>query len=255
MNKKIIYLSVFLVLALFIISACQIEPIGKATPGGGGGIKTKFVDYTFEVSDAMDLTSDPKLPGFGTANTVHIWSSKDNAIKLPKKYFNNITNDKNTNDIWFTVVMNRDEPRLQYGGLYVFYVDKTFKKKAFAGNFSGTYIGQKFYLLDNNANFGHDFNVIKFNLDNIGVKYPSPQKETRVYARFTTTGDYRGYKLGSYRALEEKSEMGGGVEGSGSFDGLTNKDFITRFLKVRNPKENGASDRVSISIATLPPAN
>ena len=252
MNKKIIYLSVFLVLALFIISACQIEPVGRRAPGGGGGAKIQFVDYTLEVSDATDLTSDPKLPGFGTANTVHIRSSQDNAIKLPKKYFNNITNDEDTTDIWFTVVMNKDEPRLKYGGLYVFYADKTFKKKAFAGNFSGTYIGPKFYLLDNNANFGHDPNVIKFNLDNVGVKYPSPQKETRVYARFTTTG---GYKLGSYRNLEEKSEMGGSVEGSGSFNGLTSKDYITRFLKVKNPKENGASDRVSISIATLPSAN
>ena len=48
LNKKIIYLSIFLVLALFIISACQIEPIGKRASGDSRGIKVQFVDYIFE---------------------------------------------------------------------------------------------------------------------------------------------------------------------------------------------------------------
>lgn len=107
-NKKVIYISVFLVLALFLISAC--EAVGRRLP-------SRYSDNTLspestitsscniEFSQGIDLLSDNynKLPllsnedkkSLGVANVIHMKSDKANGIKLSKSGLS-----IQTNEIW-----------------------------------------------------------------------------------------------------------------------------------------------------------
>jgi hypothetical protein len=123
-NKKIIYLSVFLVLALFLASACQNEAVSKKvinkeavvdqeTEGYGGvsygtgisGCKIEYVQNTDFVSDIYNtypfsqIASSEDKNYLATASVFSLKSGKEDGIKLTKVK-NGVISTVTTNEAW-----------------------------------------------------------------------------------------------------------------------------------------------------------
>lgn len=248
LNKKLIYLSIFLILALFLVSACK-EAVGKISTAE---LKSN-VDYLFELSENLDLTSDSKVPGLTVANTIHIKSSRDNQIKLPKTNFFNLSKDKLTNEVWLTI---KDQK------LYVFYKDKqNLNKKTFAGFFNQDV---PFSLdLANNKKLISEFDLAPTELPiHLSfVDYQLTDQSTTILKNIKIMYAYNNLlqgginSLGKTKSLEEADEVqfctfeqsdhrgGGGCTNIGTLD----KDYKTSYgSTVLNPKANGANDMTLI---------
>lgn len=208
-----------------------------------------YFDLTLELVEGIDLTSDTKVPGLSNANVLHVKAQKDDQIKLIQSGsgLGNISADKETKELWLTD-----------NGVY--YHDKDLKKKTFAGNAtSGVGFAQiqfddtkstNLVLNRTNTPTGQPPGTANITgwvlqLDAVGDSTDdlTAQRDTLYTSWTNSSGGVT--QLGATKSSEEAGE----VNWEGTNVGTKDENHRTRYgTIIKDPKSNGASDRVELSI-------
>ena len=243
-NKKIIYLSLFLVLAVFLVSACNEAKGAKIQPGPSS------IDYPFELLENVDLSSDSGVPGFSNEDTIYVKVSLKGYMELYKSDFSNLTKDKKTNEVWIAIKENRK---------YVFYKDlERQNKKTFAGEIikfpTNIKLGEKKLVI---SEFYNPL-TLKF----MDYAFKNNQTQEEYYFAINFLYDEENFNsLGNLKSLAEPNEVqfcsyqsgGGGGSGGCVTLGTMNRDYPTEYgSTLLNPSQNGPNDKVKIRVSLIP---
>ena len=213
-----------------------------------------YMGLTIELSESVDLTSDSKIPGLSTANTIHVKSDKSDSLRLLTSGLspNNLSKNTDTNELWLTGSHN----------VSVFYKDKDLSnRKTFAGNVSGGANSGALWAelrFDDTKDTNLRFNATR-SVDgnaNDGVLFT-------LHSQGDTTTDlvagiddlYINWSrssggistLGNTKSSEEAGELRWGLTQTNL--GTKDEDHRTKYgVVVKDPKSNGASDRVELML-------
>ena len=196
---------------------------------------------TFELQEGIDLTSDSRVPGFETASAIIIKKSVSD-IKLLKSSLTNLTFDKFVNTIY---IVDSDN---------IFYRDPSnYNKITYAGGIYGTTASKTFAQFNSNTepinlSIGDYSNFIDLHLQDLDSK-------SLVSRWYKTNGKIN--SLGQSKSWEEAEELqyctytlSNNFGGVGCINiGTKDENHRSKYgIIIYDPKSNGASDRVSLSI-------
>src|SRR3989344_4687555 len=213
---------------------------------------TDYIDLNVEYLEGTDLTSDSGIPGMSNANVVHIYTNKDDTIKLLQAQLSpaNITGDVKTKELWIGGAAN----------LSVFYKNKdNANKKTYAGNITGSSTGTGWAEIDygdtknSNIRINVTDNIVilnsAFNLTLIqqGDNSNDLTVGTDTVAIWFSRASGAISALGSTKSSEEAAEVVWDQAAThGTTTNIGTKDENHRFSYgtiIVDPKGNGASDR------------
>ncbi|MEK6907199.1 MAG: hypothetical protein AABW45_01610 [Nanoarchaeota archaeon] len=224
-----------------------------------------YMKMVFELAESVDLTSDARVPGLGTANTLHITASKEDGIRLLQSGLspNNLTKNTDTNELWLTGNHN----------VSIYYKDKDkSNKKTFAGNASN--VGNLFWAeirFDDTKDSNIQFNTTLGNMTTLATSGDVaggddflftlvPQGDTsseleigtdNIVMHWARTAGTTGVaSLGVTKSSEEAAELAWNpFNAVRSNLGTKDEDHRTRYgVVVKDPKSAGASDKVELMI-------
>ncbi|MBI4009860.1 MAG: hypothetical protein HY361_01520, partial [Candidatus Aenigmarchaeota archaeon] len=209
-----------------------------------------YMKVVFELAESIDLTSDARVPGLATANTLHVTAAKEDSIKLLQSQLNNITKDTFTNELWLA-------------NTSVFYKNKdNNNKKTFAGNVTNVNIdtgaGQFAQIVfddtkDTNMRLnlsglgaGHVPNVsYSLGIDTLGDSTTDLEANRDSIVTAWTATLTTVTQLGATKSSEEAGE----VQWQGTNLGTKDEDHRTKYgIVIKDPKSAGASDKVEFMI-------
>ena len=204
-----------------------------------------------ELAEAVDLTSDSGVPGFSTVNTIHIGADKDSSITLSD--FNNIKTD----EIWLAFKNNNNNE------ISLFYKNRqNNNKKTFAYTSNNGRL--EFKLMNNPATITYDNTNpegIMLSIQDYRFSDQTKTVKTDLISKFAYIQNRGIVSLGKSKSWEEADEVqfckveqstsgsGGGGGASCLNIGIKDENHRTKYgIIIKDPKSNGASDRVELSI-------
>ncbi len=211
---------------------------------------TDYSKLQFELSDNVDLSSDSKYPGFSTASTIHVSAGNSDGLKLlsgSTSGLTNLTKNTNTEEVW---IVNQS----------VFYKNKdNSNKKTFAGNVTpGNYFAQIVFQDTKDTNLqlnltgiqnggGNTSNIVgnAIILESIGDSTTDLVAGVDSLRTFWTSTAQATTSLGATKSSEEAGEVVWQTTNLGTKD----ENHRTKYgIVVKEPKSQGASDKVELSI-------
>src|SRR3989338_4580605 len=208
-----------------------------------------YMKMVFELAESIDLTSDARVPGLATANTLHVTVAKDDGLKLLQSQLSNLTKDTFTSELWLA---NQS----------VFYKNKdNNNKKTFAGNVTPanfqTGAGQFAQVVfddtkDTNVRLNLSGNNMSgsaiayaLGIDTVGDSTTDLEANVDSVATFWTATVPTVTQLGATKSSEEAGEVRWQTTNLGTKD----EDHRTKYgIVIKDPKSSGASDKVEFMI-------
>jgi len=211
-----------------------------------------YMELLFELQENVDLTSDSKLPGFSSANTIHVTVDQSDGIKLLQAQLGNLTKDTSTNELW---IANQS----------VFFKNKdNSNKKTHAGNVTPANIvggtGQFAQLVyddtkDTNVQLNmsgelsgsgaDNLTTYALGIDTVGDSTTDLAAGQDSLSTFWTATVSGVSSLGATKSSEEAGE----VRWTSTNLGTKDEDHRGKYgVVIQDPKSNGASDKVSFLV-------